>query len=307
MEYNVYNINQVIRRTIIEEFSEIISNKKDGYRKYLKYMNNLIEEDIETYKIIISALYPAFYLENSINLMEYNTFRELEDEFDEEVLEEYDYVIDSDELDSISNIDELVFYSFKEPKFLSLLLENNEIFYSRSYLEKRSLMIGIGWLDKYFSLICPSYIFEKIDCCVEITPKDVISMYNLLCDNSLYLSDKAKELEAVSIIVEFLSEFSLYDNDNFNLVMSCMCTSARRYMRFLSDEEDLNIFDVHFIDMYDKNNKNGNETKTLYTNIISDRDIANNFVVRFLQYSFADKNIKSKIDGDELNPKKKIK
>lgn len=309
MKYDVYNINQIIRRTIIEEFSEILSYKRNGYSKYLKYMNDLIEEDINTYKIIISALYPAFYLENSINLMENEAFREYEDELDDEVLEEYDsYVIAQDELDSISNIEELVSYSLEESKFLPLLLENNEIFYSRSYLEKRSLLLDIGHLDKYFCQICPSFIFEKMDCCMELTSNDVIDLYNFLCESSLCLSDRAKEIESAGLVVEFLSTLSLYDTDNFNSIMSCICTSTRKYMDFLSYEEDLNKFDLHFINMYDDKSKKGEKIKrVLYTNIINDSDIANNFVMRFLQYSFMDEDIKSKIDGEDPGQKRKIK
>ncbi len=71
MEYEVYNVNQFIRRLLMEEFCDPSSSK--GYDEFSLYMDMLNREHPDLFRMILSALYPVFYLENAIKLLEVET------------------------------------------------------------------------------------------------------------------------------------------------------------------------------------------------------------------------------------------
>ena len=135
MEYEVYNVNQFIRRLLMEEFCDPSSSK--GYDEFSLYMDMLNRKHPDLFRMILSALYPVFYLENAIKLLEVET---IEDENIEEEAELY--VISREALCDVTTLDDVVKLAEEEDLFLDLLLENNEIFFGRGYLSKRSLFLS---------------------------------------------------------------------------------------------------------------------------------------------------------------------
>ena len=119
----------------MEEFCDPSNSK--GYDEFSLYMDMLKREHPDLFRMILSALYPVFYLENSIKLLEVET---IEDENIEEEAELY--VISREALLDVTTLDDVVNLVEEEDLFLDLLLENNEIFFGRGYLSKRSLFLS---------------------------------------------------------------------------------------------------------------------------------------------------------------------
>lgn len=295
MEYDVNNINQFIRRLLIEEFCD--SNSFRGYNDFVLYMNMLEEEHFDFYKALLSALYPVFYLENEMKLLETETLD------DEEIAQDCSfYVLSRDSLDDVDTLDDVVNLAHEEENFLELLLENNEIFFGRSYLSKRSLFLGTGKnMDSYFLNISPSYMYEKMDCCIEITTKNVLDIYLNGYMESQYDEVLFKRLDAANKTAKFLSNLKIYDTDNFLLLMKVMSEDTKRYLNYLKKEEDISKLDEKLIKIYD--NKEG---LALYNSIIDDNKASTDFFLRYSQYTLLDDEKKQEIDRT-LGIKKKIK
>ncbi len=203
MEYEVYNVNQFIRRLLMEEFCDPSSSK--GYDEFSLYMDMLNREHPDLFRMILSALYPVFYLENAIKLLEVET---IEDENIEEKAALY--VISRESLYDVTTLDDVVKLAEEEDLFLDLLLENNEIFFGRGYLSKRSLFLSTDKdMDRYFLNISPSYMYEKTDCCIEITTKNIVDIYLNSYMESKYEEVLFKRLDAASNATKFLSNLGL--------------------------------------------------------------------------------------------------
>ena len=304
MEYEVYNVNQFIRRLLMEEFCDPSSSK--GYDEFSLYMDMLKREHPDLFRMILSALYPVFYLENSIKLLEVET---IEDENIEEEAELY--VISREALYDVTTLDDVVNLVEEEDLFLDLLLENNEIFFGRGYLSKRSLFLSADKdMDRYFLNISPSYMYEKMDCCIEITTKNIVQVevreeHSYIYLNS-YMESKYEEvlfkrLDAASNATKFLSNLRTYDTDNFLLLMKTMTEDARDYLNYLKKEDDVSKLDEKLIRICDTK-----EGMDLYNTIMDDSEASTDFFLRYSQYSLLDEGKKQEIDK-ALGIKKKIK
>lgn len=295
MEYEVYNVNQFIRRLLMEEFCDPSSSK--GYDEFSLYMDMLKREHPDLFRMILSALYPVFYLENSIKLLEVET---IEDENIEEEAELY--VISREALLDVTTLDDVVNLVEEEDLFLDLLLENNEIFFGRGYLSKRSLFLSADKdMDRYFLNISPSYMYEKMDCCIEITTKNILDIYLNSYMESKYEEVLFKRLDAASNATKFLSNLRTYDTDNFLLLMKTMTEDARDYLNYLKKEDDVSKLDEKLIRICDTK-----EGMDLYNTIMDDSEASTDFFLRYSQYSLFDEGKKQEIDK-ALGIKKKIK
>lgn len=295
MEYEVYNVNQFIRRLLMEEFCDPSSSK--GYDEFSLYMDMLKREHPDLFRMILSALYPVFYLENSIKLLEVET---IEDENIEEEAELY--VISREALYDVTTLDDVVNLVEEEDLFLDLLLENNEIFFDRGYLSKRSLFLSADKdMDRYFLNISPSYMYEKMDCCIEITTKNILDIYLNSYMESKYEEVLFKRLDAASNATKFLSNLRTYDTDNFLLLMKTMTEDARDYLNYLKKEDDVSKLDEKLIRICDTK-----EGMDLYNTIMDDSEASTDFFLRYSQYSLLDEGKKQEIDK-ALGIKKKIK
>ena len=295
MEYEVYNVNQFIRRLLMEEFCDPSSSK--GYDEFSLYMDMLKREHPDLFRMILSALYPVFYLENSIKLLEVET---IEDENIEEEAELY--VISREALLDVTTLDDVVNLVEEEDLFLDLLLENNEIFFGRGYLSKRSLFLSADKdMDRYFLNISPSYMYEKMDCCIEITTKNILDIYLNSYMESKYEEVLFKRLDAASNATKFLSNLRTYDTDNFLLLMKTMTEDARDYLNYLKKEDDVSKLDEKLITIC-----NTKEGMDLYNTIMDDSEASTDFFLRYSQYSLLDEGKKQEIDK-ALGIKKKIK
>lgn len=295
MEYEVYNVNQFIRRLLMEEFCDPSSSK--GYDEFSLYMDMLKREHPDLFRMILSALYPVFYLENSIKLLEVET---IEDENIEEEAELY--VISREALLDVTTLDDVVNLAGEEDLFLDLLLENNEIFFGRGYLSKRSLFLSADKdMDRYFLNISPSYMYEKMDCCIEITTKNILDIYLNSYMESKYEEVLFKRLDAASNATKFLSNLRTYDTDNFLLLMKKMTEDARDYLNYLKKEDDVSKLDEKLIRICDTK-----EGMDLYNTIMDDSEASTDFFLRYSQYSLLDEGKKQEIDK-ALGIKKKIK
>lgn len=295
MEYEVYNVNQFIRRLLMEEFCDPSSSK--GYDEFSLYMDMLKREHPDLFRMILSALYPVFYLENSIKLLEVET---IEDENIEEEAELY--VISREALCDVTTLDDVVNLVEEEDLFLDLLLENNEIFFGRGYLSKRSLFLSADKdMDRYFLNISPSYMYEKMDCCIEITTKNILDIYLNSYMESKYEEVLFKRLDAASNATKFLSNLRTYDTDNFLLLMKTMTEDARDYLNYLKKEDDVSKLDEKLIRIC-----NTKEGMDLYNTIMDDSEASTDFFLRYSQYSLLDEGKKQEIDK-ALGIKKKIK
>ena len=295
MEYEVYNVNQFIRRLLMEEFCDPSSSK--GYDEFSLYMDMLKREHPDLFRMILSALYPVFYLENSIKLLEVET---IEDENIEEEAELY--VISREALYDVTTLDDVVNLVEEEDLFLDLLLENNEIFFGRGYLSKRSLFLSADKdMDRYFLNISPSYMYEKMDCCIEITTKNILDIYLNSYMESKYEEVLFKRLDAASNATKFLSNLRTYDTDNFLLLMKTMTEDARDYLNYLKKEDDVSKLDEKLIRIC-----NTKEGMDLYNTIMDDSEASTDFFLRYSQYSLLDEGKKQEIDR-ALGIKKKIK
>lgn len=295
MEYEVYNVNQFIRRLLMEEFCDPSSSK--GYDEFSLYMDMLKREHPDLFRMILSALYPVFYLENSIKLLEVET---IEDENIEEEAELY--VISREALYDVTTLDDVVNLVEEEDLFLDLLLENNEIFFGRGYLSKRSLFLSADKdMDRYFLNISPSYMYEKMDCCIEITTKNILDIYLNSYMESKYEEVLFKRLDAASNATKFLSNLRTYDTDNFILLMKTMTEDARDYLNYLKKEDDVSKLDEKLIRICDTK-----EGMDLYNTIMDDSEASTDFFLRYSQYSLLDEGKKQEIDK-ALGIKKKIK
>lgn len=295
MEYEVYNVNQFIRRLLMEEFCDPSSFK--GYDEFSLYMDMLKREHPDLFRMILSALYPVFYLENSIKLLEVET---IEDENIEEEAELY--VISREALLDVTTLDDVVNLVEEEDLFLDLLLENNEIFFGRGYLSKRSLFLSADKdMDRYFLNISPSYMYEKMDCCIEITTKNILDIYLNSYMESKYEEVLFKRLDAASNATKFLSNLRTYDTDNFLLLMKTMTEDARDYLNYLKKEDDVSKLDEKLIRICDTK-----EGMDLYNTIMDDSEASTDFFLRYSQYSLLDEGKKQEIDK-ALGIKKKIK
>lgn len=295
MEYEVYNVNQFIRRLLMEEFCDPSSSK--GYDEFSLYMDMLKREHPDLFRMILSALYPVFYLENSIKLLEVET---IEDENIEEEAELY--VISREALLDVTTLDDVVNLVEEEALFLDLLLENNEIFFGRGYLSKRSLFLSADKdMDRYFLNISPSYMYEKMDCCIEITTKNILDIYLNSYMESKYEEVLFKRLDAASNATKFLSNLRTYDTDNFLLLMKTMTEDARDYLNYLKKEDDVSKLDEKLIRICDTK-----EGMDLYNTIMDDSEASTDFFLRYSQYSLLDEGKKQEIDK-ALGIKKKIK
>ena len=295
MEYEVYNVNQFIRRLLMEEFCDPSSSK--GYDEFSLYMDMLNREHPDLFRMILSALYPVFYLENSIKLLEVET---IEDENIEEEAELY--VISREALLDVTTLDDVVNLVEEEDLFLDLLLENNEIFFGRGYLSKRSLFLSADKdMDRYFLNISPSYMYEKMDCCIEITTKNILDIYLNSYMESKYEEVLFKRLDAASNATKFLSNLRTYDTDNFLLLMKKMTEDARDYLNYLKKEDDVSKLDEKLIRICDTK-----EGMDLYNTIMDDSEASTDFFLRYSQYSLLDEGKKQEIDK-ALGIKKKIK
>ena len=295
MEYEVYNVNQFIRRLLMEEFCDPSSSK--GYDEFSLYMDMLKREHPDLFRMILSALYPVFYLENSIKLLEVET---IEDENIEEEAELY--VLSREALLDVTTLDDVVNLVEEEDLFLDLLLENNEIFFGRGYLSKRSLFLSADKdMDRYFLNISPSYMYEKMDCCIEITTKNILDIYLNSYMESKYEEVLFKRLDAASNATKFLSNLRTYDTDNFLLLMKTMTEDARDYLNYLKKEDDVSKLDEKLIRIC-----NTKEGMDLYNTIMDDSEASTDFFLRYSQYSLLDEGKKQEIDK-ALGIKKKIK
>ena len=295
MEYEVYNVNQFIRRLLMEEFCDPSSSK--GYDEFSLYMDMLKREHPDLFRMILSALYPVFYLENSIKLLEVET---IEDENIEEEAELY--VISREALLDVTTLDDVVNLVEEEDLFLDLLLENNEIFFGRGYLSKRSLFLSADKdMDRYFLNISPSYMYEKMDCCIEITTKNILDIYLNSYMESKYEEVLFKRLDAASNATKFLSNLRTYDTDNFLLLMKTMTEDARDYLNYLKKEDDVSKLDEKLIRICDTK-----EGMDLYNTIMDDSEASTDFFLRYSQYSLLDEGKKKEIDK-AIGIKKKIK
>lgn len=295
MEYEVYNVNQFIRRLLMEEFCDPSSSK--GYDEFSLYMDMLKREHPDLFRMILSALYPVFYLENSIKLLEVET---IEDENIEEEAELY--VISREALLDVTTLDDVVNLAGEEDLFLDLLLENNEIFFGRGYLSKRSLFLSADKdMDRYFLNISPSYMYEKMDCCIEITTKNILDIYLNSYMESKYEEVLFKRLDAASNATKFLSNLRTYDTDNFLLLMKTMTEDTRDYLNYLKKEDDVSKLDEKLIRIC-----NTKEGMDLYNTIMDDSEASTDFFLRYSQYSLLDEGKKQEIDK-ALGIKKKIK
>ena len=295
MEYEVYNVNQFIRRLLMEEFCDPSSSK--GYDEFSLYMDMLKREHPDLFRMILSALYPVFYLENSIKLLEVETIK------DENIEEEAElYVISREALLDVTTLDDVVNLVEEEDLFLDLLLENNEIFFGRGYLSKRSLFLSADKdMDRYFLNISPSYMYEKMDCCIEITTKNILDIYLNSYMESKYEEVLFKRLDAASNATKFLSNLRTYDTDNFLLLMKTMTEDARDYLNYLKKEDDVSKLDEKLIRICDTK-----EGMDLYNTIMDDSEASTDFFLRYSQYSLLDEGKKQEIDK-ALGIKKKIK
>lgn len=295
MEYEVYNVNQFIRRLLMEEFCDPSSSK--GYDEFSLYMDMLNREHPDLFRMILSALYPVFYLENAIKLLEVET---IEDENIEEEAELY--VISRKALWDVTTLDDVVNLAEEEDLFLDLLLENNEIFFGRGYLSKRSLFLSADKdMDRYFLNISPSYMYEKMDCCIEITTKNIVDIYLNSYMESKYEEVLFKRLDAASNTTKFLSNLRTYDTDNFLLLMKTMTEDIRDYLNYLKKEDDVSKLDEKLIRICDTK-----EGMDLYNTIMDDSEASTDFFLRYSQYSLLDEGKKQEIDK-VLGIKKKIK
>lgn len=295
MEYEVYNVNQFIRRLLMEEFCDPSSSK--GYDEFSLYMDMLNREHPDLFRMILSALYPVFYLENAIKLLEVET---IEDENIEE--EAALYVISREALYDVITLDDVVNLVEEEDLFLDLLLENNEIFFGRGYLSKRSLFLSTDKdMDKYFLNISPSYMYEKMDCCIEITTKNIVDIYLNSYMESKYEEVLFKRLDAASNTTKFLSNLRTYDTDNFLLLMKTMTEDIRDYLNYLKKEDDVSKLDEKLIRICDTK-----EGMDLYNTIMDDSEASTDFFLRYSQYSLFDEGKRQEIDK-ALGIKKKIK
>ena len=295
MEYEVYNVNQFIRRLLMEEFCDPSSSK--GYDEFSLYMDMLNREHPDLFRMILSALYPVFYLENAIKLLEVET---IEDENIEEKAALY--VISREALYDVTTLDDVVNLAKEEDLFLDLLLENNEIFFGRGYLSKRSLFLSTDKdMDRYFLNISPSYMYEKMDCCIEITTKNIVDIYLNSYMESKYEEVLFKRLDAACNVTKFLSNLRAYDTDNFLLLMKTMTEDARDYLNYLKKEDDVSKLDEKLIRIYDTK-----EGMDLYNAIMDDSEASTDFFLRYSQYSLLDEGKKQEIDK-VLGIKKKIK
>ena len=295
MEYEVYNVNQFIRRLLMEEFCDPSSSK--GYDEFSLYMDMLNREHPDLFRMILSALYPVFYLENAIKLLEVET---IEDENIEEEAELY--VISRKALCDVTTLDDVVKLAEEEDLFLDLLLENNEIFFGRGYLSKRSLFLSTDKdMDRYFLNISPSYMYEKMDCCIEITTKNIVDIYLNSYMESKYEEVLFKRLDAACNATKFLSNLRTYDTDNFLLLMKTMTEDARDYLNYLKKEDDVSKLDEKLIRICDTK-----EGRDLYNAIMDDSEASTDFFLRYSQYSLLDEGKKQEIDK-ALGIKKKIK
>ncbi len=295
MEYEVYNVNQFIRRLLMEEFCDPSSSK--GYDEFSLYMDMLNREHPDLFRMILSALYPVFYLENAIKLLEVET---IEDENIEEEAELY--VISRETLYDVTTLDDVVNLAGEEDLFLDLLLENNEIFFGRGYLSKRSLFLSTDKdMDRYFLNISPSYMYEKIDCCIEITTKNIVDIYLNSYMESKYEEVLFKRLDAASNTTKFLSNLRTYDTDNFLLLMKTMTEDTRDYLNYLKKEDDVSNLDEKLIRICDTK-----EGMDLYNTIMDDSEVGTDFFLRYSQYSLFDEGKRQEIDK-ALGIKKKIK
>ena len=295
MEYEVYNVNQFIRRLLMEEFCDPSSSK--GYDEFSLYMDMLKREHPDLFRMILSALYPVFYLENSIKLLEVETIE------DENIDEEAElYVISREALLDVTTLDDVVNLVEEEDLFLDLLLENNEIFFGRGYLSKRSLFLSADKdMDRYFLNISPSYMYEKMDCCIEITTKNILDIYLNSYMESKYEEVLFKRLDAASNATKFLSNLRTYDTDNFLLLMKTMIEDTRDYLNYLKKEDDVSKLDEKLIRIC-----NTKEGMDLYNTIMDDSEASTDFFLRYSQYSLLDEGKKQEIDK-ALGIKKKIK
>lgn len=295
MEYEVYNVNQFIRRLLMEEFCDPSSSK--GYDEFSLYMDMLNREHPDLFRMILSALYPVFYLENAIKLLEVET---IEDENIEEEAELY--VISREALCDVTTLDDVVNLAKEEDLFLDLLLENNEIFFGRGYLSKRSLFLSADKdMDRYFLNISPSYMYEKMDCCIEITTKNIVDIYLNSYMESKYEEVLFRRLDAASNATKFLSNLRTYDTDNFLLLMKTMTEDTRDYLNYLKKEDDVSNLDEKLIRICDTK-----EGMDLYNAIMDDSEVGTDFFLRYSQYSLFDEGKRQEIDK-ALGIKKKIK
>ena len=98
---------------------------------------------------------------------------------------------------------------------------------------------GFDNVDRYFLNISPSYMYEKMDCCIEITTKNIVDIYLNSYMESKYEEVLFKRLDAASNATKFLSNLRTYDTDNFLLLMKTMTEDARDYLNYLKKEDDV--------------------------------------------------------------------
>ncbi len=156
-------------------------------------------------------------------------------------------------------------------------------------------------MDRYFLNISPSYMYEKMDCCIEITTKNIVDIYLNSYMESKYEEVLFKRLDAACNVTKFLSNLRAYDTDNFLLLMKTMTEDARDYLNYLKKEDDVSKLDEKLIRICDTK-----EGMDLYNAIMDDSEASTDFFLRYSQYSLLDEGKKQEIDK-ALGIKKKIK
>lgn len=301
MVFEVYNINQEIRRGLIEEFASERSNK--GYIEYLEYMADLEENNFSLYKTILMSLYPIFYLENLLDSIENENEREYIDYCEDD---SSCFFYDEEEFSDITNIDDVIAFATDNPVFLISLLDKNCCFDSSNFLEKRSLLFDFSCYDSYLSKISPIYILDKLDCCYDITGDVLENMYNSFYQNSEEVDELSRRAFSYSKLFDFIYDLSIFDVDSFNSLMDEISKDSYLYINYLNSKGNANKQDKRFCCLMENENSD-----TINMEILRDEELTINLIDKYFTFKNLDDsmkdNIKSSIENIKLLKKEKDK
>lgn len=240
---DVININEEIRNMIYMKY--YCFNKSGGVDvyNYLKDITRLKNSDYRKYKLLISALYPVFYMingENINNLEEFEKFSEEKDIYgNDDMFNDSDYDPDDYDasqvkvydLDCIQDEDDLLDIVDTDPRLLIDMFLNTLTFVNSDSYQVRALINKYKQKADYFMRFSKLWLLDVIDFARPISTSELINRCKMEVDHELDIMDIHYQM--LDYACAYIENLKMYDSNAYlNLVEQIMETSYK-YQKFL--------------------------------------------------------------------------
>ena len=264
------NINNIYRNKafkIVDASAEKYSEKEFS-EAIISTILQIKENNYETYKGIISSIYPIYYIENKY-------FEMPESKLLKNPFANYDM---GDIFDTITSFDELDCVIDSNPKLLINMLAYTGIFTSRTFLESREIFLKTSSYDSYLTNINQFYFLDKFDYSCKIEGNNLYELYNInFCNKAIFSKKPLNMLEAVDKeskqeICFFLENLSFYDMKAYSYLIDEVLFDSYRYLKFLNENNALEESKIKLLSFLEKDNVTFED----YLNITLDENDLNN-------------------------------